>query len=153
MSNNLAKERAELFPLEIRQAIEALDKKHGKAIVATLLEEGPQSFTELKEDLGLSSSQITNALDALTIAGLVRKRTTIDDESSYNGRYEISEFGSRFVYQMLESLGSVDSFESHDEPYEPVTNYQNKETGNEPVVESYHRQKRSLDAGSELPVQ
>ncbi|QCC49473.1 winged helix-turn-helix domain-containing protein [Halobellus limi] len=139
MSNDLATQREELFPLEIRQAIDALSQKHGKAVIATLLEEGPQSFTELKQRLDLTSSQTTNALDALTVAGLVRKRTAVGDDGPYDSYYTVSEFGSRFVHHLLESLGSVDSFDGQRDQFEPVDNYQDKETGEEPVVESYHR--------------
>ncbi|WP_265112267.1 hypothetical protein [Halosolutus halophilus] len=152
MSDDITTERAEMFPLEIRQAVGAFEKENAKAVIATLLEEGPKSFTELKDELELYSQQLTNALDPLKTSGMIRKRAADADEDEYEAYYEISEFGSRFVHCLFESLGSVDSFDMKGEPYEKVENYQDRRTGEDLIVEGYHLRPVSDTESEEAPL-
>lgn len=139
-------ERAELFPYEIRVAVDAFASERQQALVATLLEDGPLSFSELQHAMGgpedeeMHQYKLSQALDPLQEAGLVAKRSndgTVSDR--YDAYYEVTEYGSRFVHCLLESLGSVDSFEPSEQAVEPLTHYRNEETGESPQIELYRR--------------
>lgn len=144
MPDEIVESRAKIFPTEIREAVGAFENDNSQAIIATLLEEGPQSFSQLRDDLGVHQQTLTNSLNSLRDSGLIRKRLADSDEGEYESYYEVSEFGSRFVDCLLNSLGSVDSFQQ-DPPFRPVDNYQDPETGDEPIVEQYHIKESELD--------
>ena len=146
MSKTVA-ERAEMFPYEIRVAVDAFAGERQQALLATLLEEGPLSFSELQSAMGgpekdeeMHQYTLSQALDPLQEAGLITKRSndgTVSDR--YDAYYEVTEYGSRFVHCLLESLGSVDSFERSEPAVEPLAHYRNEETGESPQIEQYRR--------------
>jgi len=156
MSKTVA-ERAEMFPYEIRVAVDAFAGERQQALVATLLEEGPLSFSELQSAMGgpeegeeMHQYTLSQALDPLQEAGLVAKRSndgTVSDR--YDAYYEITEYGSRFAHCLLESLGSVDSFEWSEQAVEPLTHYRNEETGKSPQIEQYRRRSETARDSAE----
>lgn len=138
MTDDPISQKAEQIPFEIRRAIDGLEGERQQAIVVTLIDEGPLSFSELNDELGgLHNQKLTNALKQLRQGALVRKRATDSMESQYDAYYEVSEYGERFVNCLLESLGSVDSSEPASPEYESVDHL--RSGGEAVLVESYHR--------------
>lgn len=149
MSDELISQKAEQIPFEIRRAVEGFDGEREQAIVVTLIDEGPLSFSELQDELGdLHNQKLTNALKKLRQGALVRKRATDAMESKYDAYYEVSEYGERFVNCLLESLGSVDSFDEAAPEYESVDHL--RSDGEAVLVESY-RQGIQTDSSQPQP--
>lgn len=149
MADESASRKAEQIPFEIRRAIDAFGGEREQAIVVTLIDEGPLSFSELNDELGgLHNQTLTNALKNLRRGALVRKRATDSMESRYDAYYEVSEYGERFVNCLLESLGSVDSFDQAPPEYESVDHL--RSDGEAVLVESYHRESET-DASQRQP--
>jgi DNA-binding HxlR family transcriptional regulator len=147
MTEQSVSQKAEQIPFEIRRAIEGFDSEREQAIVVTLIDEGPLSFSELQAELGdLHNQKLTNALKKLRQGALVRKRATDAMESKYDAYYEVSEYGERFVDCLLESLGSVDSFDEAAPEYESVDHL--RRGGEAVLVESY---RQSAQATSSQP--
>lgn len=138
MADDPISRKAEQIPFEIRRAVEGFDGEREQAIVVTLLDEGPLSFSELNDELGgVHNQTLTNALKNLRQGALVRKRATGSMESKYDAYYEVSEYGERFVDCLLDSLGSVDSFDEAAPEYESVDHL--RSDGEAILVESYRQ--------------
>lgn len=145
---------AERMPLEIRAALDAFDTETKQAIVITLLDESTLAFSELKRQLSTEDDQLhnqtlTNALRDLQRGGLINKRAPNEEDSEFDAYYEVSEYGERFVHCLLESLGSVDSFEKSKAEYTPVEHIHSQD-GHEPVLmEAYHVTEGESTAGDD----
>lgn len=156
-----ASEWAEMFPYEIRAAVDAFAGERQQALLATLLEEGPLSFSDLQRAVVESDSgdelhqyKLSQALDPLQEAGLVAKRANDGAVSDrFDAYYEVTEYGSRFVHCLLESLGSVDSFEPSEQAVEPLAHYRNDETGESPQIEQYRRRSGSTQETGDTQLQ
>lgn len=127
MATHSVQTTANKLPFEIRHAISAFNNETQQAIVITLLNEGSLRFSELRdflsdEDKQLHNQTLTNALDDLQEAGLVNKRVADADTDELISYYEVTEYGERFVDRLLETLGSVDSFDQRKSRYESVDN-------------------------------
>ncbi|WP_424005598.1 winged helix-turn-helix transcriptional regulator (plasmid) [Haloarcula salina] len=145
---------AEKIPLEIRSAIAAFNNDTKQAIVITLIDEGALAFSELKDQLSSEEDEIhnqtlSNSLRALQRGGLINKRATSVEEGPFDAYYEVSEYGERFVHCLLESLGSVDSFERADTEFAPVNHIQRQDGDGPVLVEEYHQTSRDESVGTE----
>lgn len=112
-------EIVEMIPHEIRRGVDAFSGENEQAIMVTLLNEQQLTFSDLQRETELHSQSLTNALKKLRRAGLIRKRSDGDFEKE-RAHYEASEYGERFVDCLLNSLGSVDGFEGHENRFEVV---------------------------------
>lgn len=91
----------ERFPEEITDALDVLGETQNREVLADLCD------TTLRET-SQSETRI-NSLDALVRAGLARKQVESHTESTINARYELSEYGERFVNQLFQTLGSLNT--------------------------------------------
>ena len=93
------------FLPEVRQAIKALDHRARLAIVSVLEEHEELSFSELKELLKLSNSDLYYHLQCLMKAGILKSyyKEKIDI-SPYTSYYKLTEFGKSFIASLSSAL-------------------------------------------------
>lgn len=130
MTPSTAEDYKELLPREPMAAVDALGNDKSKAIIACLIEEGPRSYSELEDTLGIASGSLSNALDPLRDAGLVSKQIVDSEGEPYRSRYKVTPFGKRFVSCLYSSLGTVDQTPRQ----RRAENYSDLETGEEPLI-------------------
>lgn len=135
----------ELLPREIRVALGVMHNDNAQATVACLLEDGDQSFTELKNKLDIHSQSLSDALDGLKDAGIISKRISDTDGEEYSTYYEVTTYGKRFVDCLLHSLGTVDQAPHSARGSRRADNYHDQETGNEPILGWNQRQLHQYD--------
>jgi|GEM_PF-3394337 len=112
-------------------AVDALGNDKSKAIIACLIEEGPKSYSQLKDTLDIASGSLTNALDPLKNAGLVSKRVVDSEGDPYTTNYEVTPFGKRLMSCLYDSLGTIDQTPPRQRRAE---NYSDQKTGKEPLI-------------------
>ena len=66
-------------------------------VVMALIEEGALPFSELESVLEIHQQKLTNALEALQVGGVVRKRPVEETGGKYSGYYDLTEFGKKIL--------------------------------------------------------
>lgn len=103
------------IPEEIHSAIKAFDSPTRSAIIVYLYESGERTPKELKAFFGMTSKTLEHHLEKLMDGAIVEHYYKHDVENKHkqdmNGRYSnmypcygLTEFGRRFLRNMLETL-------------------------------------------------
>jgi len=103
MDENTMNKYLDLVPPEIRDAAAALhDEKHWAVYIA-LLENGETSFSAIKDEFDLESTQTIRILNDLTKGGLVAQYTDDLRESERRARsfYKVTEIGEDFIESLM----------------------------------------------------
>ncbi|WP_390210916.1 winged helix-turn-helix transcriptional regulator [Halobaculum lipolyticum] len=90
---------ARKVPKEIRLAVEGL---HGQndlrfAVIIALLEGDNMKFTDLKETLEVHQQTLSNALDGLQTAGIIKKEADGMVGGQQTGQYVTTEYGKQIL--------------------------------------------------------
>lgn len=108
-------EYANRLPNELKRAIEGIGGETQYAIIVLLIDKGPQSFTQLQNELGIHQQTLSNALEKLRRGNLVINKEYEDLSNQYKSRYSVSKFGKRFVESLVDSLSSRNNLMVHNE--------------------------------------
>ncbi|NIP61826.1 MAG: hypothetical protein GWN01_01845 [Nitrosopumilaceae archaeon] len=93
-----------IFPLEVRNAVEGIKSETRQRIVSELVLKGKVSYSDLKQRLNTKSKGSFNYhLSSLLNSGLVSNFIMKDNLKDYTSYYEISEFGKSFINSLLAS--------------------------------------------------
>jgi DNA-binding HxlR family transcriptional regulator len=92
-------EYVEKVPKEVRLANESLSgqKEIPWAVVVALIEEGELPFSKLQSALDIHQQKLTNALEALQVGGVVRKKAVDETGGKYAGYYGLTDFGKKIL--------------------------------------------------------
>jgi len=97
------------WPFEIREAVDSLESDTEWKILAATVD-GAQEFSELQSILPETlDDEIDAAVSTLAAGGLVQKRSAGDPTRPRAYRVELSEYGSRFVEALFDTLGSAEA--------------------------------------------
>lgn len=99
------KELASKIPTEIRRAVRGVNGDLQYAIVVLLSGHDGMAFSELKSALDTHQQTLSNALDDLQNASIIRKHEK-DLSERYAADYRLTSFGEQFFVKLFESLGS-----------------------------------------------
>lgn len=98
------KKYSDVFPNEIKRAVEGLDNEVRYAIVSLLLQRGEASFTEIVDELKIDNRSFSNHVKKLIAGGLVQnfiKKGDIREKYSY---YRLTPFGYNFLRCLFKSI-------------------------------------------------
>lgn len=86
-------------PKEARLANESLSGQNELpwAVVSALIKKGALPFSELQSVLDIHQQKLTNALDALQVGGVIKKKTINETGGKYAGQYDLTEFGKKIL--------------------------------------------------------
>ncbi len=101
-------------------SLKALSHRNRLAIVNLLLQEGRLAFTQIRERLGLAPQSLKNHLTMLTEGNLIERRLKAAKATEYRSYYQISQYGRRLVFGILDSFHEM-KYEENEEAYRPVT--------------------------------
>lgn len=91
-------------PGDIRRAVEGLAGDQQLGTVVYLLKQGRQSFAELQEGLDVHQQTLTNTLDKLQDGGIVVREDISNNDSSFDTKYEVTEFGKRVLDKLFDAI-------------------------------------------------
>lgn len=94
------------WPHEIQSAVTAFDSDLEWQVLAATVD-GPHTGDELADKLDVDRDAVSDAVSNLTGGGLVSRRNRGDITDKYEYSVEISEYGSRFVEAMFDTLGDA----------------------------------------------
>lgn len=94
------------WPRELRSAVAAFDGDLEWQVLAATVD-GPHTGEELVEKLDVEPEAVSEAVSNLTTGGLVSRRNRGDLTDKYDYTVELSEYGSRFVGAMFDTLGDA----------------------------------------------
>jgi len=99
------------IPRELIKAVNPLSNVKNLALYVCILKEGPFRFNELKDIFEAHQQEISSALNALMVAGLIEKRTEISDEGfAEKSYYSVSTLGESMMRSMVKGVLFIDSY-------------------------------------------
>lgn len=104
MVSDSVKKYSNVFPNEIKRAIEGLDNEVRYAIVSLLLQRGEASFTEIIDELKIDNRSFSNHVKKLIAGGLVQNFIRKGDIREKYSFYRLTPFGYNFLRSLFKSL-------------------------------------------------
>ncbi len=96
------------IPPEIERAIKALGNKNRKKLIEVFLNKKRVTFSDLMNDLNLSSSTLTFHLKELKKASLIDNFYQKSDNSNQYSYYVLTEFAKDFLEALGIKINTVD---------------------------------------------
>lgn len=102
-SNKIGKYSKRILP-EVKQAVKALDHEVRWAIVSALEQYEDLSFSELKDFLGISKSNLYYHLKQLMAGGIIESYSNEIEISPYRSYYRLTKLGKSFISALSKAL-------------------------------------------------
>ncbi len=102
--SDAVKKYADVFPNEIKRAVDGIDNEVRYAIVSLLLQRGEASFTDIVKELKIDNRSFSNHIKKLVAGGLVQNFIKKGDFREKYSYYRLTPYGYNFVRCLFKSL-------------------------------------------------